>query len=199
MTSFLSESRVDLFWTRVSVADNDSDCWPWLGTLRSKENPYGVFRSGGRRHPSHRLAWEFTFGPIPEGMSVCHRCDNPPCCNPAHLFLGTNLDNIADRHNKGRDASGLRNGKYTRPAATPRGTRHGRHTKPQSTARGERHGFAKLSENDVRRILDAYARGIERKVIAQEFGVGYQAIWDITKGRSWTHIKPNESAIKAVR
>lgn len=80
-----------------------ADCHVWSGACRNKG--YGVVRFGGRNSPllaTHRLAYELWVGPIPEGLNVLHRCDNPPCCNPAHLFLGTHEDNMRDMVTKGR-------------------------------------------------------------------------------------------------
>lgn len=84
------------------VRRTPSGCWEWVGYR--KPSGYGKFslhRLG--THAAHRLAYEVFCGPIPEGLSVCHHCDNPPCCNPAHLFVGTNGDNIRDRNRKGRN------------------------------------------------------------------------------------------------
>jgi hypothetical protein len=85
------------FWSRV---DKSGACWLW--TLSRHDFGYGQVVVKRRPRGAHRVAWELMNGPIPEGMSVLHRCDNPPCCNPAHLFLGTDADNAFDKVRKGR-------------------------------------------------------------------------------------------------
>ncbi len=88
-----------------------SGCWEWQG-YRDKDD-YGQI-SSGRESPkllrTHRAVWEIVFGPIPKGLLVLHTCDSPPCCNPAHLFLGTGAENSADMVSKGRQAKGEANG-----------------------------------------------------------------------------------------
>jgi hypothetical protein len=84
-------------WYRV---DKSKDCWEWTGT--PSQYGYGELTVDGRTYLAHRLAWELTFGPIPENMCVCHKCDNRICCNPNHLFLGSKNDNIVDMIKKGR-------------------------------------------------------------------------------------------------
>jgi hypothetical protein len=115
-----------------------------------------------------------TYGPIPDGLRVCHRCDNRLCVRPDHLFLGTDADNAADRHAKGREAMGVRNG---------------RHTRPNTTARGMKGGRAKLTDDDVHAIRADHAAGLAGfKRLANRYGVDDSTIAAIVRRRTWTHI-----------
>lgn len=125
---------------------------------------YGKISEGGRAGRdlmAHRVAWELANGPIPEGMYVCHKCDNPPCCNVDHLFLGSPADNMWDKVNKGR----------------------------ANAARGEGHCKTPLTENDVRLIRDLYSTGgYSTRQLGERFGISGVNIWKIVKRKSWKHI-----------
>lgn len=95
----------DRFWAKV---DKSGDCWVWTASVFRERLGYGKFQTGSNRGESrvayaHRVSWELHFGPIPNGLFVCHHCDNPPCVRPDHLFLGTAADNVRDMDRKGRD------------------------------------------------------------------------------------------------
>jgi DNA-binding XRE family transcriptional regulator len=145
------------FWRYVAIGGDD-ECWPWAGSLRS--NGYGQLRHLGRNLKAHRVSWEIHHGAIPPGLSVLHRCDNPPCVNPAHLFLGTNADNLQDAARKGRCR-----GKVTRGADNP---------------------SAKLFPELVAEIRASYASGNwTQRELAGLVGVHHSTIGDIIRGETW--------------
>lgn len=145
----------DRFRTGVDMRGPD-DCWPW--TKGCLPGGYGALWDGGNNRGTHRIAWELANGPIPDGLWVLHRCDNPPCCNPAHLFLGTQAENDADRTAKGR------------------------------STRGDRHPYAKLNSETVREIRQRFADGTRVRDLAAEYGVSPTTLWYAAKGKTWKHV-----------
>lgn len=106
---------MDRFWSK---ADTSRECWTWTGCCTA--HGYGQFHFEGKTTKAHRVAWIITHGPIPDGLCVLHRCDNPPCVRPDHLFLGTLSDNMQDCVAKGR-AYLQRPGVHKRGLANPNG------------------------------------------------------------------------------
>lgn len=147
------------FWEKVR---RGSGCWEW--TASTNHAGYGQFllwdsdTGCGTSVLSHRQSWEMAKGPIPEGQCVLHRCDNPACVRPDHLFLGDRVDNKADQVAKGRQQVG---------ADT---------------------GTAKLREAEVLSIHSRYSAGDLAKDLAAEFGVHKSTIAAIVRGRSWRYL-----------
>ena len=145
-----------------------SGCWLWTAGINA--HGYGDFWAHGRTNAAHRIAWELWVGQVPNGLHVLHRCDVRCCVNPAHLFLGTNADNMADRNAKQRQAFGKRNGA---------------HTKPDRVRHGEAQGAAKLTEAQAIAIRNDPRRP---RFISAQYGVSRQTIHRIKRGTAWSHI-----------
>jgi hypothetical protein len=168
------------FWAHVDVKAPD-ECWPWRDA--KLEFGYGAVRYQKRNWKAHRLAWALTHGSIPGKSWVLHRCDNPPCCNPAHLFLGTHEDNMADMASKGRHLS------RTRTDYLPSGDDHHARKRPEVVARGERNGNAKLTASDVRAIRAAWDSGQSSiSALARRYGMTPSPIANVAQRRSWRHV-----------
>lgn len=164
----------------LSIPEPNSGCVLWIGAIN--EFGYGSARHKGKSWPAHRLSWTVTHGPIPNGLHVLHRCDNPPCINPAHLFLGTHLDNMRDMKAKGRFI----------PAPKRTGESHYTKLKPHLIRRGEQAPSARLSEAQALDILRLCAEGVPQSRIAQQFGLIQQTVSDIRRGKRWSHL-PREA------
>lgn len=143
------------FWSKVERRE-PNDCWTWRASLDS--SGYGQLKRDGKVVRASRLAYELALGPIPDGVFVCHKCDDRRCCNPSHLLLGANADNVADMVAKRRQAL------------------------------GEKSGGAKLTEAEVHEIVSLRRDGLTQSAIAARFGVLRQQISNILSGKSWSHL-----------
>jgi DNA-binding XRE family transcriptional regulator len=162
----LAQQDVQRFWKSVNRGGAD-ECWFWTGCADTCG--YGLITIGGRKgraYPTHRVSFVIHRGPIPPGAKVCHRCDRPPCCNPEHLFLGTQADNVHDMFDKNR-----------RPALI-----------------GVSNPKAKLTEDQVRYARRRLARGHLASDLARELGVTKTQIGAIKHRRQWKHLpeRPDE-------
>lgn len=144
--------------------DDPASCWDWAGS--KDHHGYGRIHSDRKGYPrkAHRVSWELFVGPIPDGIDVCHRCDNPSCANPSHLFLGTHAENMADMGAKGR-ANGFKTGIPNNGGAD--------------------NPSAKLTPDDVREIRRIVSAGAKQRVVAAQFGVWQQTISAIVNRKLW--------------
>jgi len=172
---------------RLSTPEPNTGCTLWLGCIAA-ETGYGLIHCRPKLLSAHRVAYETFVGPIPDGMRVCHRCDNPPCINPAHLFLGTAADNSADMVAKGRSAGGTRHWSHLYPELRPRGARNGSIKHPERLKRGEDHPSVKLTTENVISIRRRVAAGEVQRTIARQFNVTAALINAIVRRKLWRHV-----------
>lgn len=165
----LTENDTARFWAKVNKdgpvpehAPHLGQCWVWTASVGS--HGYGQFSILDQPFVTHRFSWMIHNGPIQSGLCVLHRCDNRPCINPDHLFLGTKKDNTKDMYKKGRQNS-----------QAPKGTQNGN---------------SKLTEDEVREIRDLYATGLFTfKQLAERFSLNERsAIGHIVHRRNWKHV-----------
>jgi hypothetical protein len=166
----LTDSDIARFWTRVSRG-SDEDCWLWTGCYMPYG--YGAFWLGANNIGAHRVAWMIANKTdIPDGMLICHHCDNPPCVNPKHLFLGTRGDNWRDCIAKNRCPQLKR-----------------LHPPIESIPRGEQHWNAKLTSDSVREIRRLASGGLSHHKIAKMFTVSGSNVSLIVQGLRWAWVK----------
>lgn len=155
LKALLPEQR---FWAKVKRGGN-AQCWPWDGSTWAKGHGEFFVSPERGKVPAHAYALEVATGqPCPVGLEACHRCDNPPCCNPRHIYYGTRQQNVDDmwRRDRGR--------------------------------RGSRHVGAKVTEEIVLCIRRRFAAGDTQPDLAGEFGLTDSTISMIVNGKSWTHV-----------
>ena len=138
--------------------NNETGCWEWTATTHG--SGYGLFYIGNKTFRAHRISWQLENGTIPDGMFVCHSCDNPSCINPEHLFLGSPKDNSQDMVDKGR----------------------------QYKPTGTKNKSAKLTDSDVIKIRSLFGQ-ISQNKIADLFDVNPSCISKIKHGHLWSHVR----------
>jgi hypothetical protein len=147
------------FWAKVKKT---GACWLWLGSVN--ETGYGrvgvCLQGGWRITYAHRVAYLLTRGEIPDNLCACHHCDNPPCVNPEHIFLGTRQDNNADAIRKGRLLS------------------------------GEAHPLHRLTHAEVQEMRSLHSRGETHRALGLRFGVSHTTVWSIAHFHHWRAVPP---------
>lgn len=149
---------MDRFWSKVDKSGGEDACWVWTGAKIGRG--YGGIKIAGKMLVAHRVSYEMANDEIPDGLFVCHTCDNPICVNPRHLFAGTPADNMQDKERKNR----------------------GNH------AKGTDNGASRLSEADVLRIRAMLAEGWTSRAIAKVYGIAPQTVGRIKRRETWIHI-----------
>lgn len=151
----MKPSKPEIFWSKVAIGD---ECWEWQG--RRNSDGYGTCPVYLDEDRAHRASWAHWFGPIPNGLHVLHKCDNPACVRPDHLFTGYQRDNVADMVAKNRMVS----------------------------LRGEAHGMSKLTEVQALEVKQRLASGESASKLGREYCVKRPAIWKIKAGINWAHL-----------
>lgn len=155
-TQDYTPKQIQRFWSKIDISGGMFACWIWVGAC--SQNGYGQLRITRTLKLAHRVSWEIHFGEIPTGLEVCHNCpdgDNPSCVNPAHLWLGTQKENMNDCSRKGR------------------------------IAKSEKSGQAKLTQEIVNNIRSDAVAGYPQRWIARFYGIARSRVSDIVNYKTW--------------
>lgn len=153
-TAYSIPEQLNAFWSKVAITANDDLCWEWTGAKNS--DGYGNFWRNGVSIKSHQVAWMYPDYVILDGMEICHSCDNPACCNPKHLFLGSHLENLKDMEAKNR------------------------------RAKGEKITVHKMTRETVIEARSKYENGnFTIAALAREYGVAHRTMTCVLRGLTW--------------
>ncbi len=156
--SFPTKSHLTTtFWEKVDIRDTN-ECWPYKPPSRTQRG-YGASFYGDIRTTAHRIAWFLARGPFPKVLHVLHRCDNPICCNPGHLWLGTPQDNMDDMVRKGRASRGSK------------------------TPRGEDNPNSRLRDDQLAQLFED-AKTMSQRKVAEKYGISKSQVGNILRGES---------------
>jgi hypothetical protein len=155
----ITQKRIDRFWKYIEKKDG---CWIWRGGLNSMG--YGQFHIGnGKMALCHRLSWVVHRGPIDGDLCILHKCDNPKCVNPDHLFIGTMKDNMQDKANKKRNLKNI--GEYSC-----------------------QHKLTDCEATEIRKLYKRATRNFNIQSLAKKYNIGQTTVWEILNGRAWKHL-----------
>jgi hypothetical protein len=157
---------VERFWSKVDRSGGPPACWPFAGCI---VNGYGQVSVAGKLDYAHRVALELSGVSLEGGLDSLHTCDNRPCCNPSHLYAGTDIDNVRDRSERG--------GPY----------------KPHDPATYRRgfgnHPIARFRDDEVRTIRNANRAGVSTVDLARGYGASQSTIWSLVRGKAYRHVE----------
>ena len=157
------ETRLGYAVDKYGIKFPDNGCWMWTNAVDG--SGYGQLTLKGKRWGAHRLFYYLAYGVDPTGLVVMHKCDTPRCVQPGHLVLGTQRDNIADRHAKGRNGA----------------------------CRGDAAPWATLTSESVHELRTRFARGEPREALMSAFGISKTQLYRIANGESWSHVNAEKA------
>jgi predicted DNA-binding protein (UPF0251 family) len=173
LSSFPKSYLVQLgnrLWRKVDRSSHH-DCWVWTGAKGKPPRHYGsiAIKMNGHRTTvlTHRLVYALHHGETPSDVEICHKCDNPSCCNPKHLFAGTRADNMQDMVKKGRHVSLM---------------------SPEKIKKGSERAFSKLTDESVKAIRLDHLKGASMQGLSRKYGVAFTTIRDIVNRTKWKHV-----------